>query len=130
MIKFAEKNMAYQLIEIRENSNLEHDNPSCYTFDVLTELDGERKWLSIPYELYFQWVEQSNKKLDDYIKKINFDNDVQIIKELEELGFNFAASLSEYIHSLYSESVFKKLPNYDPDKFFDHDFFEDDEDEF
>jgi hypothetical protein len=122
--------MAYQLIEIRENSNLEDDNPSCYTFDVLTELDGERKWLSIPYELYFQWVEQSNKKLDGYIKKINFNNDVQIIKDLEELGFNFALSLSEYIHQFYSESIFKKLPNYDPDKFFDYDFFEDDEDEF
>lgn len=118
--------MSYNLIEIRENSSLENSNPSCYTFDVLTELDGERKWLSIPYELYFKWVEQSNKKLDDYIKKINFENDVQIIKELEELGFNFAESLLVYITQFYSPNVFKKLPNYDPDKF--QDFFEDDDD--
>lgn len=119
--------MAYKLIEIRENSNLEQNSPSYYTFDVLTELDGEMKWLSIPYELYFQWVEENNENLYNYIKKINFKNDIQIIKDLEELGFNFGESLLGYITKFYSESIFKKLPTYDPDKLFDHNFFEDDE---
>jgi hypothetical protein len=123
--------VAYKLIEIRENSNLEQNNPSYCTFDVLTELDGMMKWLSIPYELYFQRVEENNKNLYNYIKKINFNNDIQRIKDLEELGFNFGESLLEYITKFYSENVFKNLPTYDPDKLFDHNFFEeDDEDEF
>jgi hypothetical protein len=122
--------MAYRLIEVRENSNLEHDNPSCYTFDVLTDLEGERKWLSIPYELYLKWVEQNKKKLDNYIKKNKFNNEIQIIKDLEGLGFNFSESLSEYIHQFYSENIFRKLPTYDPDKFTNYNFFEDNEEEF
>lgn len=122
--------MPYKIIEIRDNSNLDRDNPSFYTFDVLTELDGERKWLSIPYELYFQWIEKTDAKLTGYIKKINLKNEVEIIKNLVELELDFKETMISYIQTLYSEIVFKKLPTYNPDKFFDHYLFEDGEDDF
>lgn len=120
--------MAYTIKELRDNIELGEDNPSFCTFDVLTELDGERKWLSIPYDLYFDWASQKNDSLAKYINKPEFKNHHDIISDLIELGFDFEESMSNYIENFYTHSVFKKLPTYNPDKFYD--FLEDDDDEF
>lgn len=119
--------MAYTIKELRDNIELEEDNPSFCTFDVLTELEGESKWLSIPYDLYFDWASQNNDSLAKYINKPEFKNHHDIISDLIELGFSFEESMLNYIENFYTRSVFKKLPTYDPDKFFG--FMEEDDDD-
>jgi len=118
--------MTYTLKEIRDNIQLDRDNPSYCTFDVLTELDGESKWLSIPYDLYFEWASSDNENLSKYINKPEFFDYHKVIEDLLELGFDFKTSLLKYITSCYRASVFKKLPGYNPDNFFE---LGDDEDE-
>lgn len=110
--------MIYKISEFRTNTYLEKSHPSFYTFDVLTELiaEGEEKWLSIPYEMYFEWVLINNEKLTEYIKKREFHHHLELIKDLEEIGFNFEKSVAEYIHKYYPPQIFIMLPYYFPDE--------------
>jgi len=121
--------MPYTLKEIRDNIQLHKDNPSYCTFDVLTELEGGRKWLSIPYDLYFEWTSKDNEKLSNYISKPEFFDYHKVIEDLLELGFDFEKSLLKYITACYKETVFKKLPGYNPDNLFDSDYNDDDDDD-
>lgn len=110
--------MNYKIKELRSNTELNYNDPSFCTFDVLTELDGESKWLSIPYELYFEWSSQNNSGLAKYINKPEFKTHKDIILDLNELGFDFKESMLDYINNFYSKNIFEKLPTYDPDKFY------------
>lgn len=111
--------MSYKILEFRDNSQLKEEHVSFYTFDVLTELEGEKKWLSIPYDLYFDWIKENNKNLQSYIENNKFKNLIHIIIDLKELDFDFKKSLLDYISFFYSKSIFKKLPEYDVDNLFD-----------
>lgn len=122
--------MPYELKEIRDNIELDKDSPSYCTFDVLTELEGEKKWLSIPYDLYFDWASKYNESLAKYINKPEFSDYHKVIEDLLELEFDFKTSLLEYITDCYKERVFKKLPGYNPDKLFGFDDDEDDDEIF
>jgi hypothetical protein len=113
--------MPYILEEIRYNLELENSHPSFFTFDVLTNLDGDKRWLSVPYELYFEWVMKENESLGKYINQPKFKNLRQVIKDLIDLEFDFNESITKYIHAFYTYKIFKSLPTYNPDKFFEQD---------
>ena len=109
--------MTYKILEIRTNTGLEKSHPSFYTFDILTNLnsENEEKWLSVPYEMNFEWLFQNNDKITKYIAKREFLHHIHLINDLEEIGFKFEESLLEYINKYYPEKIFIMLPYYHPD---------------
>jgi hypothetical protein len=111
--------MIYKILELRKNIDLNKNHPSFYTFDVLVTLikENEEKWLSVPYEMYFEWVLKNNKKLSKYIEKREFAHHLHLLSDLDEIGFKFEESLMEYINIYYPENIYLMLPCYYPDEF-------------
>jgi hypothetical protein len=110
--------MTYIIKELRDNVDLDIKNPSFGTFDVLVHLDDNTKWLSIPYELYFEWSSKNNEKLMNYINQPKFTNFHQVIRDLKDLEYDFEKYLLQYIEKFFSPQIFKNLPSYNPDSIF------------
>lgn len=108
--------MGYKVKEIRDNVGISKDHSSFSTFDVLTELDGNSKWISVPHELYFPWALMDSKKLQEYMDKKDFKNWEEAIKDLTELDYDWTAQMTRYIERNYAKRQFPALPYFNPDK--------------
>lgn len=123
----------YIIKEIRDNVGISKDNPSFSTFDLLVDLNGVVKWISVPHEIYFPWAIKDSEKLEKYLEKNNFDNFEQAISDLTSLDYDWNKQLTRYIDKCYPKKLFNILPEYFPDGTKDNkkdkfDFDEDDED--
>ena len=94
-----------------------HLSPSFGTFDVhvLLEEDNLEKWVSIPHELFFEYIKVSNSSLHSYVESNNFDTWELAIDNLDGLGYDFGEAILKYIEVSYSKFVFRSMTDYDPD---------------
>ena len=112
----------YTLLELRCNSNVNHDHPSFGTFDVLIQLNTEAagnltKWVSIPHELFFDFIVSYDTQLNAYITKCDYANWEMCIDDLIELGYDFTPAMLGYMKMWYEPFVFSSMPGDDPDFF-------------
>lgn len=108
----------YRIVEIRYNIDVDLKHPSFGTFDVLTELvrTQRRKWLSIPHDIFFDYVTSNDENLNSYIDSHNFHTWTDVIEDLESIGFDLKEKILGYIHTWYSEQNFVTLVEYNPDE--------------
>lgn len=111
----------YNILEIRDNTTVNWKHPSFGTFDVNTQLTNTdiEKWLSIPHELFFEYLKFCNPSLHSYVDKQNFDNWEMAICDMISIGYDFEEDITKYISVHYNPFTFKILPSYDPDFVFD-----------
>jgi hypothetical protein len=108
----------YRIVEIRYNTDVHLKHPSFGTFDVSVELTRthRRKWLSIPHDLFFDYIATTDLQLADYINAHDFPTWADVIDDLESLGVDLQEQLLLYIHTWYSEQTFVSLVEYNPDE--------------
>ena len=107
----------YTLRELRLNETIELSHPSLGTFDVRiynADLDVE-KWVSIPHELFFDFIEKHDGSLYNYIHMREFSNWEEVIIDLLSIGFDFKQYILDYVTACYSKFTFECMPSYDPD---------------
>jgi len=112
----------YTLLELRCNSTVATDHPSFGTFDVLLKLQHDdvgtiSKWISIPHELFFDFISEYDTQLTAYITKCDYANWEMCIDDLIELGYDFTPAMIEYVKMWYTPFIFSSIPGYDPDYF-------------
>jgi len=108
----------YKILELFENTDVTHHHPSFGTFDVKVELidTGLVKWVSIPHELFFEYIKNCNPTLYQYVDSNNFVTWEDTIDDLYELGYEFEPDLLKYLEVNYSKFIFESMTEcyYDP----------------
>jgi len=80
-------------------------------FTILLSCDGEKKEVSLPYELFLEYIEKNDPNLSAYISKLSdFD---EIFTELKEFGWNFEKAIEGYINDKYSSETFSEIETFD-----------------
>lgn len=110
---------SFKILELRTNEDACSITSASYaTFDVKLTLatGGPVKWVSVPHELFFEYLICCNPNLYDYIENFLKGEPTEIVVyDLLDLGYDFEPDLLQYIEAKYSKEVFKILPSYDPD---------------
>lgn len=93
-------------------------------FMVSTWLDGREKSVSIPHDVFLEYIESKDSNLKTYLT--DFENIDDIYQELSSLGWSFSNALQEFVNDRISESDFdiidefeqyKKSLDENPDEF-------------
>ena len=113
----------YKILILRENTDVTLQHPSFGTFDVKVELidTGLSKWVSIPHELFFDYIKNCNPSLYDYVESNNFVTWEDAIDDLYELGYEFETDLLKYFKVNYPKFIFETMADYNPDYFITND---------
>lgn len=104
-----------QILEIRDNVHLINDvnHPSFGTMDVQCTNGLDIKWISIPYELLFEFICNSDQELKSYFDK--FHTFEPFIEHLYDIGYDLDDQIYKYIESSINDFIFTQLPTYNPD---------------
>lgn len=105
----------YTVIEIRNNIDLKREHKIFATFDILAQLDGTKKWISIHYDTFFTWALLDSESLQRYIDGKNFPSWKEVIIDLTELDYDWNKQMERYMDSYYSKKLFLVLPEYNAD---------------
>jgi len=80
-------------------------------FSVLLSCGGEKKEVSLPYELFLEYIESNDPNLSAYISKLSdFD---EIFTELKEFGWDFQKAIEGYINYNYNPETFSEIETFD-----------------
>jgi hypothetical protein len=80
-------------------------------FSVLLSCDGEKKEVSLPYDLFLEYIEKSDANLSAYLNKLSdFD---KIFTELKEFGWDFQKAIEGYINDNYNPETFSEIETFD-----------------
>ena len=124
------ENNVYTVKQVRDNVTVHPTHPTAGTFDVLAEYNSDVRWISVPYDLFFKWALSNSKTLELYIEKHKLKTWEDIIKDLNELEYDWNANMVKYMDKYYAKRLFKLLPQYNADNLGDkfmNDFDEDDD---
>ena len=107
----------YRILKFRDNVNVHISHPSFGTFDLNVELvsTGLVKWVSVPHELFFEYLQTANTSLHSYVENKNFFTWEDAILDLYELGYSFEEDMLKYLQVKYSKFIFETMANYNPD---------------
>lgn len=93
-------------------------------FEVSTFLDGREKSVSIPHDVFLEYIESKDSNLKSYLTGFNDIDD--IYRELSSLSWSFSDALQDFVNNRISESDFdiidefeqyKKSLDENPDEF-------------
>lgn len=93
-------------------------------FMVSSWLDGREKSVSIPHDVFLEYIESKDSNLKSYLT--GFNNIDDIYQELASLGWSFSGALQDFVNDRISESDFdiidefeqyKKSLDENPDEF-------------
>jgi hypothetical protein len=93
-------------------------------FVVTTFLDGREKSVSIPHDIFLEYIESKDSNLKSYLT--GFNNIDDIYQELSSLSWSFSDALQDFVNNKISESDFdiidefeqyKKSLDENPDEF-------------
>jgi hypothetical protein len=93
-------------------------------FEVSTFLDGREKSVSIPHDIFLEYIESKDSNLKSYLTGFNDIDD--IYRELSSLSWSFSDALQDFVNNRISESDFdiidefeqyKKSLDENPDEF-------------
>jgi hypothetical protein len=102
-----------RVVEFRDNINLTDNHPSFGTLDVLCTSGLNDKWISVPYELLFDFIFTTDPALKSYSDK--FETYELFIDHLYDINYNFNDQVVRYIDSTLNDYIFDELPTYNPD---------------
>lgn len=107
----------YSILEFRDNIGVHVSHPSFGTFDIRVKLIETDliKWVSIPHELFFEYLKNCNPSLHEYVDSRNFFTWEDAIADLYELGYSFNQDILKYLTAKYSKFIFNTMATYNPD---------------
>lgn len=80
--------------------NLEDDD---IDFKVLVEFEDYEKLVSIPFDIFIDFIRVEDTRLDNYLKTSSVDSIDDVFKELLEFGWDFTHYLKMYINKYYKD---------------------------
>ena len=119
---------SYIVKEVVDNISVEQSHPSWGSFDVLAEYSSNSRWINVPYDLFFKFILLESEALQIYLDKHNFKNWEEIIKDLNELEYDWKVNMVKYMDRYYSKKHFNLLPRLNIDSSLNK-FDDDDEDD-
>jgi hypothetical protein len=80
-------------------------------FMLSTWLDGREKSVSIPHDVFLEYIESKDPSLKSYLT--DFENIDDIYQELASLGWSFSNALQEFVNDRISESDFDIIDEFE-----------------
>ena len=97
------------IVSFEDNLDIDVNDPSYGTFDVELEYNGEEKNVSIPYELFLDFVYDKIPAFKSYSNSSNIEDMVDILKDAIEIGVDLKEWCEKYVSVHYTPEIFDKL---------------------
>lgn len=72
-------------------------------FKVLVEFEGIEKLISIPFDIFINFIRDEDPRLDNYLKTSSVNSIDDVFNELIGFGWDFLNSLQLYVNKYYSD---------------------------
>ena len=82
---------------------------SDFDFTVVGEYSGTKKTISVPHDIFIEFIKNSDEKMDAYLNYESIEDLDKVLDVLKGFNWDFAGTINKYINDVYTPSEFEDL---------------------
>lgn len=114
ILEFAKFNNQFTIVKDRNKNPMidygfDETDENYNFFDAIVDFQGEEKKLSIPHDLFIEFLKEDDKNLGKYLDDNNIEDIGDVLNTLEDFNWNFSETLEKYINKYYTPEIWDEM---------------------